>query len=92
MEGGETAGSLALSLGLEPGARFTVVNPPEGLGSWFSPLPDGVVYQEAADTEPLDFALLFRGVSGGGDGYDHSPSGAGSGGSHGALEIDRFGK
>jgi hypothetical protein len=65
MEGGETAGSLALSLGLEPGARFTVVNPPEGLGSWFSPLPDGVVYQEAADPEPLDFVLLF--ASGKGD-------------------------
>jgi hypothetical protein len=58
-EAGPPGSSLALALGLFPGARFTVVNPPEGLGRWLMPLPSGVVYQEMTDEEPLDLALVF---------------------------------
>lgn len=58
-EAGSTGASLALTLGLSPGSRFTVVNPPEGLGRWIAPLPEGVIYQEMGGEEPLDFALLF---------------------------------
>ncbi len=57
-----------------------------------------VTYEEALKNcaSPSDFALLFRGVSGGGDGLSAGGSddvfGGGSHAGSASLEIDRFGK
>jgi twitching motility protein PilT len=56
-----------------------------------------VTYEEAVkhSSSPSDFALLFRGVSGGGTGWQGGAGGnsaAAAGGSHDDFEIDRFTK
>jgi twitching motility protein PilT len=53
-----------------------------------------VTYEEAVknSTSPSDFALLFRGVSGGADAYGDGVGGPGSHDSSSELQLDRFGK
>ena len=56
-----------------------------------------ITYQQALknSSSPSDFALLFRGVSGGGDGFDSAGTGAAAHSSREStpgLEIDRFTK
>ena len=53
-----------------------------------------VTYQSALkySSNPSDFALMFRGVSGGGDGFDHSSSYGTQGRNRETIQIDRFSK
>jgi hypothetical protein len=47
---------LVEKIGIRPGHRLAILNPPQGLDKELTPLPDGVVN---ADKEPLDAAILF---------------------------------
>ena len=85
-------GSSSLSEGLHPYGMFTF---DQSLAKLV--MQKLVTYEEAIknSASPSDFALQFRGVSGGGDGLEtgaDSAFGAGDQSSGGDLEIDRFGK
>jgi len=43
-------------IGIKPGHRLAILNPPQGFQKELAPLPDGVVN---ADKAPLDAAILF---------------------------------
>ena len=49
---------LVKKIGIKPGHRLAIVNPPPGFEKELAPLPDGVVNAERA---PLDVAILFAG-------------------------------
>jgi hypothetical protein len=47
---------LIKKIGIKPGHRLAILNPPAGFEKELAPLPDGVVH---ADKAPLDVAILF---------------------------------
>jgi hypothetical protein len=47
---------LVKKIGIKPGHRLSVLNPPRGFDKELAPLPDGVLH---ADRAPLDVAILF---------------------------------
>ena len=47
---------LVKKIGIKPGHRLAILNPPRGFENELTPLPDGVVNVEKA---PLDVAILF---------------------------------
>jgi hypothetical protein len=47
---------LVKKIGIKPGHRLALLNPPPGFDKELAPLPDGVVN---ADKAPLDVAILF---------------------------------
>ena len=47
---------LVKKIGIKPGHRLAILNPPPGFDKELAPLPDGVVNAEKA---PLDVAILF---------------------------------
>ena len=47
---------LVKKIGIKPGHRLALVNPPKGFDKELTPLPDGVSNGDAA---PLDVAILF---------------------------------
>ena len=47
---------LVRKIGIKPGNRLAILNPPPGFDKELAPLPDGVVN---ADKAPLDVAILF---------------------------------
>ena len=47
---------LVKKIGIKPGHRLAVLNPPKGFDKELAPLPDGVTNGNAA---PLDVAILF---------------------------------
>ena len=47
---------LVKKIGIKPGHRLAILNPPPGFENELAPLPDGVV---SADKAPLDVAILF---------------------------------
>jgi len=47
---------LVKKIGIKPGHRLSILNPPQGFDKELVPLPDGVVNAEKA---PLDVAILF---------------------------------
>jgi len=47
---------LVKKIGIKPGHRIAVLNPPQGFEKELAPLPEGVVN---ADGAPLDVAILF---------------------------------
>ena len=47
---------LVKKIGIKPGQRLAILNPPQGFEKELAPLPDGVVNAEKA---PLDVAILF---------------------------------
>ena len=47
---------LVRKIGIKPGHRLAILNPPPGFENELAPLPDGVV---SADKAPLDVAILF---------------------------------
>ena len=47
---------LVKKIGIKPGHRLAILNPPRGFDKEVTPLPDGVV---SADQAPLDVAILF---------------------------------
>jgi hypothetical protein len=47
---------LVKKIGIKPGHRLAILNPPPGFDKELAPLPDGVVN---ADKAPLDVAILF---------------------------------
>ena len=49
---------LVKKIGIKPGHRLAIVNPPPGFEKELAPLPDGVVN---AGRAPLDVAILFAG-------------------------------
>jgi len=53
---GYSGTSLVKKIGIKPGHRLAILNPPPGFENELAPLPDGVV---SADKAPLDVAILF---------------------------------
>ena len=53
---GYSSTPLVKKIGIKPGHRLAVLNPPPGFEKELSPLPEGVV---SADKAPLDVAILF---------------------------------
>ena len=49
---------LVRKIGIKPGHRLAILNPPRGFEKELAPLPDGVV---SAAAGPLDVAILFAG-------------------------------
>jgi hypothetical protein len=47
---------LVKKIGIKPGHRLAILNPPQGFEKELAPLPDGVLHAEKA---PLDVAILF---------------------------------
>jgi hypothetical protein len=50
--------SLSVTLGIRPGAKVSVVNPPPGFVARLNPLPDGVEFLVTAQSG-LDLVLFF---------------------------------
>lgn len=52
------AGSLCTVLGIKPGSKVSILNPPRGFASHLNPLPEGVEFLVTA-ASGLDVVLLF---------------------------------